>query len=124
MKNTFEIISNTFHSVKPLIYLLVIVALLALTTTAFAQTCPIKQGLYKSTSIGHIYDDRTQVYTKIYATDLGTVTLIMNNVSVESYKLHRYSYTVPTSTKDIIVKWNNKLKRFSHTEILKSTKQL
>lgn len=124
MKNTIEIISNTFHSVKSLIYLLVMMLLLALTTTAMAQTkCPIKQGLYKSTSISHLYDDRTQTYTKIYSTDLGTVTLVMNNVSVEAYKLHRYSHTVPTTVKEFIVKWNGKLKRFTHTEIYKSTRQ-
>jgi hypothetical protein len=127
MKNTFEVIANTFHSVRFFVYLFVIIALLALTiTTVSAQSkCPIEQGLYKSNSISHIYDGRTQTYTKIYTTDLGTVTLVMDSVSVSSYKLHRYSHTIPTNIRHYItVKWNGKLKRFSHTEILKSTKQL
>lgn len=115
--------------VKVLSPLVAIAAMLILfCVSAKAQNitkCPVTEGLYKYKSLTHQYDSVTKVYTKIYETELGFVSLIMQDVCKESYELHRYGHTIPTNLKhNVVVKWRNRYKRFTHTQILRSTKQL
>ena len=99
--------------------------LLSACTALQAQTCPIKEGLYKSTLVCQTYNPSTQVLEKTYKTNLGFVTLRMTLVSAYSADLHKNSITIPTMTQGVITAyWNGKSKKFLSRDILLSTKQL
>ena len=110
---------------KTLNFFLIII-LLTLSSVAFGQIkCPISNGLYKAYKVENNYDSTTNIYTKIYHTQLGVVKVVMDSVSKSSFEIHKLGKTIPTNLKhSVIVYHNGRYKKFSPSQILESTNQL
>lgn len=117
-RNSHSIISTTIMK-----KLLLITLLLTLFNVTFGQTSIT--ALHKAHKVANYYNPATQVYTKLYYTEAGIVKVVMDSVSKHSYELHKNSHTIPTNLRGLIsVYYRNKTKRFSHTQMLRATKQL